>query len=66
MNAERNKIYVGHVEFVSASHETLKQVQGDKRKAIKTLNENIQSFIGDMEQTIKEIEADFYKKKTKE
>ena len=65
MNAEKNKIYVGHAELDSASHKTLNQVQGDIRNNIKSLNENIQSFINDMEQSINEIETDFYKKKAK-
>ena len=65
MNAERNNICISHAELVSASHKTLKQVQGDKHKNEAFTNENVKSFIDDMEQTIKEIKTDFYKKRIK-
>ena len=65
MSAEKNKIHTGHADLDSASHETLNQVQGDKRKDIKSLNKNIQIFIGDMGQTTNEIRTDFTKIKLK-
>ena len=63
MSAEKNKIHTGHADLDSAYHETLSQVQGDKRKDIKSLNENIQSYIDDRGQTINKIRTDFYKNK---
>ncbi len=65
MNAERKNICISHAEIVSASHKTLKQVQGDKHKNKAFTNENVKSFIDDMKQTIKEIKTDFYKKRIK-
>jgi len=65
MNSERNNIYISHAELVSASNKTLKQVHDDKHKNKAFTNENVKSFIDDMEQTIKEIKTNFYKKRIK-